>query len=139
VKNKKYVGFEVFTAVVMKSIIFWDVTLCSPLSCNSTDHTASHPRRWYSSKNSTFKAVRTDCNCKKAYTLLVLELYNYRFHYETYGDKNARMHVHKIIKFKMLYIVPLTREFLWCCVQEYGSWQQKGTQSSPKHVAALSW
>jgi hypothetical protein len=27
-----YVGFEVFTAVVMKSIIFWDMTLCSPLS-----------------------------------------------------------------------------------------------------------
>jgi hypothetical protein len=29
-----YVGFEVFTAVVMKSTIFWDMTLCSPLSCN---------------------------------------------------------------------------------------------------------
>jgi hypothetical protein len=28
------VGFEVFTAVVMKSIIFWDVTPCSLLSCN---------------------------------------------------------------------------------------------------------
>jgi hypothetical protein len=27
------VGFEVFTAVVMKSIIFWDMTPCSPLSC----------------------------------------------------------------------------------------------------------
>jgi branched-subunit amino acid transport protein len=39
----KYVGFEVFTAVVMKSIIFWDVTPCS-LSCNSTDYMASHPR-----------------------------------------------------------------------------------------------
>jgi hypothetical protein len=25
-----HVGFEVFTAVVMKSIIFWDMTLCSP-------------------------------------------------------------------------------------------------------------
>jgi hypothetical protein len=25
-------GFEVLTAVVMKSIIFWDITLCSPLS-----------------------------------------------------------------------------------------------------------
>jgi hypothetical protein len=24
-----YVGFEVFTAVVMKSIIFWDMTPCS--------------------------------------------------------------------------------------------------------------
>jgi hypothetical protein len=29
-----YVGFEVFTAVVMKSIIFWDMTPCSPLSVN---------------------------------------------------------------------------------------------------------
>jgi hypothetical protein len=28
----KYVAFEVFTAVVMKSIIFWDVTPCSTLS-----------------------------------------------------------------------------------------------------------
>jgi hypothetical protein len=27
-------GFEVFTAVVMKSIIFWDVTPCSLLSCH---------------------------------------------------------------------------------------------------------
>jgi hypothetical protein len=82
------VGFEVFTAVVMKSTIFWDMTLCSPLSLNrrfggiyrlhfqlacwfcwtyffdpedggdmflrnvgynSTDYTASYPRRWYSS------------------------------------------------------------------------------------------
>jgi hypothetical protein len=29
-----YVGFEVFTAVVIKSIIFWDMTPCSPLSFN---------------------------------------------------------------------------------------------------------
>jgi hypothetical protein len=29
-----FVGFEVFTAVVMKSIIFWDMTPCSPL-CSS--------------------------------------------------------------------------------------------------------
>jgi hypothetical protein len=28
------VGFEVFTAVVMKSIIFWDMTPCSLLSSN---------------------------------------------------------------------------------------------------------
>jgi hypothetical protein len=28
------VGFEVFTAVVMKSIIFWDMTPCSQLSVN---------------------------------------------------------------------------------------------------------
>jgi hypothetical protein len=29
-----FVGFEVFTAVVMKSIIFWDMMPCSPLSFN---------------------------------------------------------------------------------------------------------
>jgi hypothetical protein len=29
-----YVGFEVFTAVVMKSIILWDMRPCSPLSSN---------------------------------------------------------------------------------------------------------
>jgi hypothetical protein len=32
--NFRCVGFEVFTAVVMKSIIFWDVTQCSPLCSN---------------------------------------------------------------------------------------------------------
>jgi hypothetical protein len=31
---KYFLGFEAFTAVVMKSIIFWDVTPCSLLSCN---------------------------------------------------------------------------------------------------------
>jgi hypothetical protein len=69
----KVVGFEVFTAVVMKSIIFRDVTPCSlfclppayllvlaeiffdpedggdmflrNFCCVSTDYTASHPRR----------------------------------------------------------------------------------------------
>jgi hypothetical protein len=28
----KLVGFEVFTAVVLKSIFFWDMTPCTPLS-----------------------------------------------------------------------------------------------------------
>jgi hypothetical protein len=32
--NTGSVGFEVFTAVVMKSIIFWDMTPCSLLSFN---------------------------------------------------------------------------------------------------------
>jgi hypothetical protein len=37
------VGFEVFTSVVMKSIIFWDMTPCSPLSLTdvSEEHIAS--------------------------------------------------------------------------------------------------
>jgi hypothetical protein len=30
----KIVGFEVFTAVVMKSTIFWDITPCNPLEVN---------------------------------------------------------------------------------------------------------
>jgi hypothetical protein len=35
VEKEQYdVGFEVFTAVVMKSIIFWVVTPCSLLRCN---------------------------------------------------------------------------------------------------------
>jgi hypothetical protein len=29
-----YLGFEVLTAVVMKSTIFWDITACSPLKAN---------------------------------------------------------------------------------------------------------
>jgi hypothetical protein len=29
-----YVGFEVFTAVVKKSINYWDITPCSPLTVN---------------------------------------------------------------------------------------------------------
>jgi hypothetical protein len=68
--NNVQVGFEVFTAVVMKSIIFWDMMPCNLLRCNrrfggtffsdpedggdmflrnvgciSTDYTASHPTR----------------------------------------------------------------------------------------------
>jgi hypothetical protein len=30
--ERKIIRFEVFTAVVIKSIIFWDMTPCSPLS-----------------------------------------------------------------------------------------------------------
>jgi hypothetical protein len=32
-----YIGFEVLTAVVMKSTIFWDITPCSPLSVNQSE------------------------------------------------------------------------------------------------------
>jgi hypothetical protein len=39
--NHHYVGFEVPTAVVMKSSIFWDTTLCSPLEV-STDISEKH-------------------------------------------------------------------------------------------------
>jgi hypothetical protein len=57
--NTHHVGFEVFTAVVIKRIIFWDVTPCSLLRCNrrfwGTDYTASHPRKWYSSIHTMFQ------------------------------------------------------------------------------------
>jgi hypothetical protein len=29
-----YVGYEVLTAVVMKTSVFWDIILCSPLMFN---------------------------------------------------------------------------------------------------------
>jgi hypothetical protein len=35
-----YVGFEVFTAVVMKSIVFWDMTPCSPLNAGGKQSSA---------------------------------------------------------------------------------------------------
>jgi hypothetical protein len=34
VKMLHFVRFEVLTAVVMKTTIFWDVKLCSPLKVN---------------------------------------------------------------------------------------------------------
>jgi hypothetical protein len=45
-----YIGFEVFTVVVMKNAIFCDITLCSPLKVNQhfrgTYHLQLWPRRW---------------------------------------------------------------------------------------------
>jgi hypothetical protein len=55
-KYYEFVGFEVFIAVVMKSIIFWDVT-------DSTDYTASHPRRLYSTMN--FLTNRATISCQR--------------------------------------------------------------------------
>jgi hypothetical protein len=42
-EDNTFVGLEVFTAVVMKSTIFWDITPCSPLSVNrvSEEHITS--------------------------------------------------------------------------------------------------
>jgi hypothetical protein len=39
-------GFEVFTAVVMQSIIFWDMTPCSPLSHIPEDDTLQVVGGW---------------------------------------------------------------------------------------------
>jgi hypothetical protein len=33
-KQNRFTGFEILTAVVMKSTIFWDITPCSPLKVN---------------------------------------------------------------------------------------------------------
>jgi hypothetical protein len=39
-----FVGFEVYTAVVIKSTIFWDITLCSPVCVNRRCHLLA---RWF--------------------------------------------------------------------------------------------
>jgi hypothetical protein len=41
--NKQTGGFEVLTAVVMRSSVFWDITPCSPLKATdvSEEHVAS--------------------------------------------------------------------------------------------------
>jgi hypothetical protein len=56
-----YVGFEVFTAVVMKSIVFWDMMPCSPLSFNrrfgGTYHLNLQGRRNKFSKKPASKQV----------------------------------------------------------------------------------
>jgi hypothetical protein len=78
--KQKFIGFEVFTAVVLKSIFFWDMTPCSAqvhllarcfaelfydpedggdtflrnVGYHSAHYTASYPRRKYSSNRSSF-------------------------------------------------------------------------------------
>jgi hypothetical protein len=34
IKSMQYAEFEVLTAMVMKSSVFWDITSCSPLKVN---------------------------------------------------------------------------------------------------------
>lgn len=40
-----FIGFEIFTAVVMKNTAFWDITPCSPVKSVSTDYIALYARR----------------------------------------------------------------------------------------------
>jgi hypothetical protein len=54
ISNENFeVGFEVLTAVVLKSTIFWDITPCSPLRVNqrfggTNHHSACHLlSRWF--------------------------------------------------------------------------------------------
>jgi hypothetical protein len=47
-EGRVIVGFEVFTAVVMKRIVFWDMTPCSPLCSHLL-------ARWFAGLSSTLK------------------------------------------------------------------------------------
>jgi hypothetical protein len=59
-KRRNEARFEVFTAVVMKSINFWDITTCSPLSTDvSEEHIASIFRVEEISSARNQKASRT--------------------------------------------------------------------------------
>jgi hypothetical protein len=51
--NKFIVGFEVLTAVVMKSTIFWDIMPCSPLKVNR--HFGEHIAPFSGSNNKPSK------------------------------------------------------------------------------------
>jgi hypothetical protein len=42
IKHDYYLRFEVFTAVVMKSVIFWDVTPCSLLTTDVSEEHRLH-------------------------------------------------------------------------------------------------
>jgi hypothetical protein len=58
------VGFEVFTAVVMKSIIFWDMMPCSTLSCTQRFGGACLPAAcslvcWTNSSTLKMEAIRS--------------------------------------------------------------------------------
>jgi hypothetical protein len=55
----KYVGFEVHTAVVMKSAIFWDIMPCSPLKANRRFGGTSPPSSGL--KNKPNKALLATC------------------------------------------------------------------------------
>jgi hypothetical protein len=63
-----FVGFEVFTLVVMKSIIFWDITPCGPLSVNrrfgGTYRLHLQGRRNKFSKKPTSKQVASRIICQ---------------------------------------------------------------------------
>jgi hypothetical protein len=87
------VGFEVFTAVVLKSIFFWDMTPCSALSedggdtflrnvgYHSTHYMASYPRRRHSSdKTSVGTEVLTAVTMLNATFWAVTQCYSVKVH-----------------------------------------------------------
>jgi hypothetical protein len=73
-KHNKNVGFEVSTAVVMKSIIFWDMTPCSLLRCN---------RRFGGTYRLHLQGRRSKYAC---HLLICWFLLNYFFYPEDGGD-----------------------------------------------------
>jgi hypothetical protein len=70
-----FVGFEVLIAVVMKSSIFWDITLCKPLKVNRRfrgllkDYTALHPLRRTSLEMKSSISIERKT---EAYNMLIL-------------------------------------------------------------------
>jgi hypothetical protein len=72
IHGHQHVGFEVFTAVVMKSIIFWDMTPCSPFSVN---HRFGGTYRLHLRVEISLKLASCKENCKLFFYLAVHEVY----------------------------------------------------------------
>jgi hypothetical protein len=60
-----FVGFEVLTAVVIKSAIFWNITPCSPLSGNrrSEEHITCHLLSGWFLAQLIFSALKMEAIC----------------------------------------------------------------------------
>jgi hypothetical protein len=84
-QQRLHIRFEVFTAVVMKSIVFWDMTPCSPLSVN---------RRFGRTYRSHLQGRRNKFNKKPASkqvaSYLLVSCWTYFFDPEDGGDMFLR-------------------------------------------------
>jgi hypothetical protein len=58
IKYKILIGFEILTAVVIKSVIFWDKTPCSPLKVNR--RFGEKYRLYFKAEDSTFHLFFVD-------------------------------------------------------------------------------
>jgi hypothetical protein len=79
--ESSFVGFEVLTAVVMKSTIFWDITQCSPLKVNRFRRNMS--RLSSGSKNKPSKISVSSAACYLLHAGFLLGLF---FEPEDGGD-----------------------------------------------------
>jgi hypothetical protein len=71
-----YIGFEVLTMVVMKSSLFWDIALCSPLIDDCHGGTCClhlHGQRW-SQKTCSYEML-VDCQTRQRYVLIDMTLH----------------------------------------------------------------